>query len=263
MGGMTLAGQSEQVDDDGEGWVTVSNINSIKSKGIQGFSFKDQNKPNNNGNNNNKSGQITGPDPSIRCACATTDFAMQNILLQMGMVLLSIDGVAVRKLKHWVTRCATCFTVYGGGDSKTNKLGGRLFCDKCGGSYLERVSASVDSKTGRYRLYLSKKRKNSKRGTKFSLPKPGKGNRFEGDLLLREDQLMMGAWNQKVKKGREKSESIFGADIANHVGLGDLTKRSDIKVGFGRRNPNASKFGRERRGKKKKSKDKACGLRRY
>ena len=74
---------------------------------------------------------------------------------------------------------------------------------------------------------------------------------------------MMGAWNQKVKKGREKSESIFGADIASHVGLGDLTKRSDIKVGFGRRNPNASKFGRERRGKKKKSKDKACGLRRY
>ena len=174
MGGMTLAGQSEQVDDDGEGWVTVSNINSIKSKGIQGFSFKDQTKPNSNSNPNNKSGQFSGPDPSNRCACATTDFAMQNIILQMGMVLLSIDGVAVRKLKHWVTRCATCFTVYGGGDSKTNKLGGRLFCDKCGGSYLERVSASVDSKTGRYRLYLSKKRKNNKRGTKFSLPKPGK-----------------------------------------------------------------------------------------
>lgn len=73
----------------------------------------------------------------------------------------------------------------------------------------------------------------------------------------------MGAWNQKVKKGNKKAESIFGADIATNVGLGDLTKRSDINVGFGRKNPNASKFGRERRGKKKKSSDKACGLRRY
>jgi len=44
----------------------------------------------------------------------------------------------------------------------------------------------------------------------------------------------------------------------------ELTKRDDIRVGFGRRNPNASKFGRERRGKKKKGTDtKVCGLRRY
>lgn len=174
IGGMDLAGQSEQVDDDGEGWVTVSNIKSIKASGMHGFSFKDLSTNNSNNDANKKTNKKLGPDPSNRCACATTDFAMQNILLQMGMVLLSIDGMAVRKVKHWVTRCATCFTVYGGNDSKTNKLGGRLFCDKCGGSHLERVSASVDSKTGRYRLYLSKRRKPTKRGTKFSLPKPGK-----------------------------------------------------------------------------------------
>jgi len=38
----------------------------------------------------------------------------------------------------------------------------------------------------------------------------------------------------------------------------------DVKVGLGRSNPNSSKFGRERRGKKKKGgSERACGMRRY
>lgn len=93
------------------------------------------------------------------------------------------------------------------------------------------------------------------------------GNKYEGDLLLAEDQLLYGAWNQKVRKGKSKTsgQSIFGSDLASDLGCrADLTKRDDIRVGFGRRNPNATKFGRERRGKKKKgTSDKACGLRRY
>ena len=94
-----------------------------------------------------------------------------------------------------------------------------------------------------------------------------KANKYEGDLLLAEDQLMYGAWNQKVRKGKSKTsgQSIFGSDLASDLGChADLTKRDDIKVGFGRRNPNSARFGRERRGKKKKNTDvKACGLRRY
>jgi RNA-binding protein NOB1 len=124
------------------------------------------------------------------------------------------------------------------------------------------VAASVDSK-GKQKLHLSAKRKNDIRGTKFSLPKPGKQNRFAGDLLLREDQLLMGAWNTKVKVGKGQVESMFGADIIDNVGLGDLSKRDDIKVGMGRQNPNQAKAGRERRGKaKKNSEAKACGMRR-
>ena len=100
------------------------------------------------------------------------------------------------------------------------------------------------------------------------MPKPGTGNRFQGDLLLAEDQLMTGAWNQKVKMrsgGRAKAsaQSMFGRDIASNVGCNMRSMTDDdIRVGFGRRNPNSAK-GRERRGKKKKSGDKACGLRRY
>ena len=173
----------------------------------------------------------------------------------------------VRKLKNWVTRCGACFTVYTSSDN-TGPMEKRLFCGRCGSDMMQRIAASVDGKTGRLRLHLSKKYKHNLRGTKFSLPKPGSGNRFQGDLLLREDQLLMGAWSQKVKmrsggKAKSSAQSIFGRDIASNVGChANAMTSDDIRVGFGRRNPNAAK-GRERRGKKKKSTDKACGLRRY
>jgi len=115
-------------------------------------------------------------------------------------------------------------------------------------------------------LHLRKNYTQNTRGKKFALPKPGQGNRFHGDLLLREDQLLVGAWNQKRKKvsGKKEAQSIFGSDIASYVGCHkNMGSGDDLRVGFGRKNPNATKFGRERRGKKKKTTDKTCGLRRY
>lgn len=262
-GDMSMAGKMTAEDDDGEGWITTtSDIRTMKAAGRLDPT-RDPEKEK-DGANNAPKGPV-GPLLSQRTACATTDFAMQNVILQMNLSLLTVDGVKVRRLKSWVTRCGACFTVYTGDQ---NGLGTtRLFCERCGSDYMQRIAASVDGKTGRLKLHLSKKYKTSTRGTKFSLPAPGKGNRFEGDLLLREDQLMSGAWNQKAKKARGKKEaqSIFGSDIASNVGChADLTKSDNIRVGFGRRNPNAAKGGRERRGKKKKGAEvKACGLRRY
>ena len=262
-GDMSMAGKMTAEDDDGEGWIaTTFDIRSMKAAGRLDPT-RDPAKEKESANNAPK-GPI-GPPLSQRTACATTDFAMQNVILQMNLSLLTVDGVKVRRLKSWVTRCGACFTVYTGDQ---NGLGTtRLFCERCGSDFMQRIAASVDGKTGRLKLHLSKKYKTTTRGTKFSLPAPGKGNRFEGDLLLREDQLMTGVWNQKAKKARGKKEaqSIFGSDIASNVRChADLTKSDNIKVGFGRRNPNAAKGGRERRGKKKKGTDvKACGLRRY
>jgi len=254
IGGSEIAGQSVVVDDDGEGWTNVSNYKTqqVHFGGSSNSNFSAK-----------KEAVLAAGEPPLlqRAACATTDFAMQNVILQMGMKLVGLDGRSVRRLKQWVMRCSACTAIYPNGIDD-----GRLFCERCGSNTLERIAASVDAKTGRYRLHFSKKRAkrgHNLRGTKYSLPKPGSGNRFEGDLLLREDQLMMGAWNQKVKKGGKKLESIFGSDIVSHVGLGDLTKRNDIKVGLGRQNPNATRQGRERRGKKKKDVNKACGVRRY
>jgi RNA-binding protein NOB1 len=257
IGGSGFSGQSAEVDDDGLGWITSGkDIASMKAMGTLdpfggGSNSSQMNKPNEN-----------LPPKSCRAACATTDFAMQNVILQMNLELLTVDGVKVRKLKSWVTRCAACYKIYTGSDND----GRRLFCDRCGSNSLQRIAASVDGKTGRLKLHLKKNFKSKTRGTQFALPKPGTNNKYMGDILLSEDQLLYGAWNQRVKmtKSTKEKQSIFGADIAATVGCHtDLTKRSDIKVGFGRKNPNSTKFGRERRGKKKKTADKACGLKRY
>lgn len=110
---------------------------------------------------------------------------------QVGLPLLSLDGMAVRKVKQWILRCAACF--------KTCTEMGKLFCPVCGNASLDRVSCSVNAKTGATYLHLRKNHKVNLRGSKFSIPAPDptKG-RFEGDLLLREDQLLSGIWAQKV-----------------------------------------------------------------
>lgn len=41
----------------------------------------------------------------------TADFAMQNVILQMGLQLLSPDGCRVRRICRWVLRCSACFKV--------------------------------------------------------------------------------------------------------------------------------------------------------
>lgn len=263
-------------DDDGEGWITsTQHMGALKS--LAGGGQLDPIKVGSailpdefvSGITAEQQKEFLGPLLDQRTACTTTDFAMQNVLLQMGLILLSVDGMQIRRLKSWVLRCGACFKIHTDPvDPKTGMR--RMFCAHCGSDRVQRVSASVDGKTGRLKLYFSKRKRNkymSARGMKFSLPKPGTGNRFQGDLLLREDQLLMGAWQQKVKKNkggqsRAHTESIFGKDIASNVGCGVTSMPNDIQVGFGRRNPNAAK-GRERRGKKKKSSDRACGLRRY
>ena len=287
-------------DDDGIGWITSSE--DIKVMKNEAGGVLDPGKTGTIGGQNGENNQAkkaSGPHLSQRAACATTDFAMQNVLLQMNLILLSTEGMRIRRLKTWVMRCGACFKIHLPDEDfkdETNHHMRRLFCKHCGSDMMQRISASVDGKTGRLKLHFSKRkqgRHHSIRGTKFALPKPGTGNKYKGDLLLREDQLLSGAWNQKVKinSGRKyqtsKSQSMFGRDIASSVGCnvrstssasfggkgwasssntstsGSWSNSDDIRVGFGaRKNPNAAR-GRERRGKKKKSSDRACGMRRY
>ena len=42
------------------------------------------------------------PDERTTVACLTTDYAMQSVLMQMGLKLLSVDGMVLRSIKHWV-----------------------------------------------------------------------------------------------------------------------------------------------------------------
>ena len=66
---------------------------------------------------------------------ATADYAMQNVLLQMGLQLATPDGMLIRELRRWVLRCHAC--------SHVTKETTRVFCAKCGNATLQKVQVSI------------------------------------------------------------------------------------------------------------------------
>jgi len=200
------------------------------------------------------SGSEGGEGARRLVGCITSDFAMQNVLLQMGLNLASVGGKVVRSVRSWVLKCDACFTI-------TDDMS-RLFCKACGNATLSRLGVTLGP-DGAPRYHYKKNRTVSTRGTVYSLPAP-KGGRdgATGDLLLREDQLLTGAWAVRVRtsKGAGEREGLFshrlntlsgvnpdslaagmsgkGVKGAGRVGTGVGVAGTDIVVGFGKRNPN-------------------------
>jgi len=93
----TLPGTPPLYDDpsdegDGEGeWITPTNVALHKSKTLQLIPAR----------GDAKKKVVTG--------CMTTDFAMQNVLMHMGLDLVGVDGKKIDKVKTWVLRCHACF----------------------------------------------------------------------------------------------------------------------------------------------------------
>ena len=224
-------------EDDGKGWTNVNNMHSMNA--FESFSSNNNLKKNHKKKVTNKQ---TIEELPAKVACYTTDFSMQNVLLQIGLKVLSANGMFVKTARQWVLRCMACYTVH------TKDLN-RLFCSNCGVNHLSKVAASVDE-GGKLKLHLKKNYKVDTRGLKYSLPNPGKQDRFCGELLLREDQLLSGIWRQKTVKLNKDVKSAFGDDVTSEVGLHLNKHEQPIRVGFGKSNPNSQK-GRERRGKKK------------
>jgi len=73
-------------DDDDEGWITPNNIASVKKS----------------------MGHVDMEETQVQVGCLTTDFAMQNVLIQMGLNVVSVDGMLIRKAKSYVQRCSAC-----------------------------------------------------------------------------------------------------------------------------------------------------------
>jgi len=83
-------------EDDGEGeWITQSNIGIHKSRAM--------------GLLPSTSGKTKHKEEKISVGCMTADFAMQNVLLQMGLNLVSTEGKRIDRVKSWVLRCHACF----------------------------------------------------------------------------------------------------------------------------------------------------------
>ncbi|KAJ3001620.1 Nin1 binding protein, partial [Thoreauomyces humboldtii] len=205
---------------DEEGWITPANVKKHKAKDGSATATL--------ASNRNKE--------TIPVACITSDFAMQNVLLQMGLRLLSVDGVAIEQVKSFVLRCHACF--------KITKAMDKKFCPSCGNNTLIRTTVGVDS-NGKVTYYLKKNFQYNNRGTKFNIPE-AKGGRRANDMMLREDQR---EYQRAVNYQRRAKETMDAFDL-DYVPL-DAQKtipRNNVPtIGHGRKNVNVAKKERQKR----------------
>jgi len=166
--------------------------------------------------------------------CITTDFAIQNVLLQMGMHLVSIDGLAIKKLKQWILKCFSC--------NKSTRNMEKVFCEACGNNTLWKIPVSIDE-SGTITHFHNVRRKVNLRGTIFPLPLP-KGGRDSKDLVLTEEEYLRQVQKQHRSKGSvvDDTEYSFGGMIGG---------KHSVEVGYGKKNPNIS---RKKVGKHNKNK---------
>ncbi|KAI7987047.1 RNA-binding protein NOB1 [Camellia lanceoleosa] len=174
-------------------------------------------------------------------ACVTSDFAMQNVLLQMGLRLLAPGGMQIRQLQRWILKCHACFKV-------TPEIG-RIFCPSCGnGGTLRKVAVTV----GENGIVLSARRPRiSLRGTKFSLPLPQGGrDAITKNPILREDQLPHKVlYPKRKKKSKQGEDDIYALDyiFRHHTDKRAPLQppvRKALAVFSGKRNPNDNHFSR-------------------
>ncbi|KAL8543720.1 hypothetical protein ACS0TY_004326 [Phlomoides rotata] len=170
-------------------------------------------------------------------ACITSDYAMQNVLLQMGLRLLAPGGMQIRELHRWVLKCHAC--------SKVTTEIGRIFCPTCGnGGTLRKVAVTV-SDNG---IVLAARRPRiSLRGTKYSLPLPQGGrDAITKNPILREDQLPQKFLYPKTKKKNKQETDFFVPDdiFRHHTKKAPLQPpvRKAVAVFSGKRNPNDNRF---------------------
>lgn len=215
----------DENDDDGE-WITNDNLpeHQVKDSGLQADV------------------RTQGPT-QMDVATMTIDFAMQNVLLQMNLKLITTNMQRIKKLSSKVLRCHACFQIV--------KDMSKQFCPRCGGATLARVSCSTNAK-GEFHIHLAKNYTYNKRGDKYSIPKPiagtantkwsglggGKGG-WGRDLILAEDQKEY--TRQMDKDKRERTKDLMDQDYLPGILTGDRGRAGGRpKVGAGK-NTNSKK----------------------
>ena len=206
-----------QEDSDSDGWITPSNLRKKQAQGAASTS-------------------VPSPEPkTMQVAVLTTDFAMQNVILQMNLNLLSPAMTRIKHLKTFVLRCHACFQV--------SKDLNKQFCPRCGQPSLTRVSCSTNA-NGEFKLHLKKNFQWSHRGDKYSIPKPVHGSsngRMKGggkggwgnELILAEDQKEYQRATKDEKKMKEKN--LMDEDYLPSILTGDRGRNGGrVKVGAGK-----------------------------
>lgn len=207
--------EDDNSDDDEEDWITPSNIKQIQQD----------------------MGSREAP-VNVVVGCLTTDFAMQNVLMLMGLHVLSVDGMLIRQTRNYILRCHGCF--------KTTADMTKLFCPNCGNRTLKKVAVSVNE-DGSLQMHFSRNPKVlNARGMRYSLPTPQGGKHASNPLLVGDQRFPQ---QRPSKKARSKTD-VFSPDYiagASPFAENDIYSRAanlnirEGTIGAGRRyvNPNA------------------------
>jgi RNA-binding protein NOB1 len=81
----------DEEDSDGGEWITPDNIASFKKSAPAPVEVPDD---------------AAAP---IKAAMLTSDYAMQNVMMQMGLNVIGTNGLKIKEIKTWVLRCHACF----------------------------------------------------------------------------------------------------------------------------------------------------------
>jgi len=223
----------ENSSDDDEGWITPSNLKA-KNKEMLGANDVPEEET-----------------KELVVACLTNDFAMQNVLKQIGLNALSTDGVIIKETKTWILRCYTCFATTPKMDLK--------FCPKCGNSTLKRVSVTLN-RDGTQQIHISTRRPLSTKGKKFSLPRQQGGKYAINPILTADQQIPQ---QRRSALARMKTNAMGDDYVAGNApfAVNDVNSKSAM-LGFGlghgnhhwaHKNPNA--VGRKTGNRKKKNRN--------
>ncbi|KAG6798161.1 RNA-binding protein NOB1 [Apis mellifera caucasica] len=169
-------------DDDDNGWITPGNIYNIKKE--LDSDFLEQ--------------------KSVIVACLTMDFAMQNVLKQIGLNVVALDGKIIKQMQTYILRCYACY--------KTTSIMTKIFCPSCGNKTLKRVAITLNEE-GKQKIHINFRKPISKKGKRFSLPMP-KGGKHANNPILCEDQPIP---DQKpTRLARTKNNPLQDDNIAEY-----------------------------------------------
>ena len=218
----TAADQSDS-ESDGEGWITPANLKQKQAEDAAPASGD------------------ASSQKKMEVAVLTTDFAMQNVILQINLNLLSSSLMRIRHVRSVVLRCQACFLIC----KEMNKQ----FCPRCGKPTLTRVSCSTTN-GGEFKIHLKKNFQYNSRGDRYSIPKAvhgaahgrvkggGKGS-WGNELILAEDQKEYERAITTEKRAKERN--LMDEDYLPGILTGERSKTGGrIKVGAGR-NVNSKK----------------------
>ncbi|OLN89036.1 20S-pre-rRNA D-site endonuclease nob1 [Colletotrichum chlorophyti] len=215
-----VATTKDDESDSEDGWITPSNVKKHKEK-------------------DSKLLQPTAPAIDIKVAILTSDYAMQNVALRIGLNLLSPSMARITQLKTWVLRCHGCFQVC--------KKMDRQFCPSCGQATLTRTSCTTEE-DGTFKIHLKRNFQWNKRGNVFSIPKPVAGsssgklaknaggkNNWGTNLIFAEDQK---EYERAVgDKHRARRKDLMDEDYLPSILTGDrhaTGANGKVRLGPGR-----------------------------